>query len=447
MSKSALVPLSFLVSSRQEADSLARRRGIQAPKVYRDGDLWKIRVYRDAINEEGKIYRSRPEFTIGPASGPGKLTEKQAATAAWENILKHLNAYAAVPQSVITLEQFVAQKFQPNCIENLKKAGQEHYGYCLSKILPVLGQERLRDIDTQRIQNLCRSLINRGLAPKTVKHVKNAVSAIFSHAKQERFFAGDNPAQFVKLPEAISAEKYAYSFAEAQTVLDRLLLTHHSKERLMALLSLTTSLNVAELCGLRWKRLNLSDGIIQSGGETIPPLSLIVREDFYRGKWGTTKTKSRRRTIGIPDLLIADLVMLNEESPFNKPDDIVFASKRGTPIDAHNVNSRVFRPLSKELGFPVSWHIFRHSASTFAEHVEMPMSDREKLMGHAKAHMTAHYTHSDVARRRRYQNELAERLLPSKNDEIESAEAPHGSKDDAALAELERLFKLDGAKK
>jgi hypothetical protein len=40
------------------------------------------------------------------------------------------------------------------------------------------------------------------------------------------------------------------------------------------------------------------------------------------------------------------------------------------------------------------------------------MSDREKLLGHAKAHMTAHYTHSDVARRGRFQNEIAMRLAP-----------------------------------
>jgi integrase len=284
---------------------MARRRGIQAPKVYRDGDLWKIRVYRDAINTKGQIYRARPEFTIGPADGPGKMSQKQAQAAAYESVLKTLNSYAAVPQSVMTLEQFVTQTFQPNCIDNLKHAGQQHYAYCLKKILPTLGQERLRDIDTQRIQNLCRSLLASGKSVKTVVHVKNAMSAIFTHAKAERFFAGDNPAQFVKLPEVAAPERYAYSFSEAYTLLERLAERSRVKERIMAVLSMTTSLNIAEMCGLRWKRLNLSEGVVQSAGETIPPFSLIVREDFYRGKWGTTKTKTRRRTVGIPNELIA----------------------------------------------------------------------------------------------------------------------------------------------
>jgi hypothetical protein len=241
MSKSKLIPLSLVVASRQEAGDMARRRGIQTPKVYKDGDLWKLRVYRDAINAEGQIYRARPEFTIGPATGPGKLSEKQANTVAWESILKHLNSYAAVPQSVVTLEQFVAQKFQPNVIANLKHAGQQHYAYCLKKILPALGEERLRDIDTQRIQNLCMSLLRSGKSVQTATHIKNALSAIFRHAKEKNFFVGENPAQFVKLPEVAAAEKYAYSFEEAQLVLQRLVELRRIKERIMALLSMTTS--------------------------------------------------------------------------------------------------------------------------------------------------------------------------------------------------------------
>jgi integrase len=157
---------------------------------------------------------------------------------------------------------------------------------------------------------------------------------------------------------------------------------------------------------------------------------------------GTTKTKSRRPTVGIADGLAEELLALKQESPFNRPDDVVFSSSKGTPLDGHNVNNRIFRPLAAELGFPISWHIFRHSAATFCEHVEMPMSDREKLMGHAAAHMTAHYTHSDVLRRRRYQNEIAARLLPPKGGmPVEKIGA--GNPDDPSLAELERIFSLE----
>lgn len=90
------------------------------------------------------------------------------------------------------------------------------------------------------------------------------------------------------------------------------------------------------------------------------------------------------------------------------------ASRAGTPIDARNTNNQAFKKVSTKLGLPVTWHIFRHSASTFCEAMDMPLSDREKIMGHANAAQTMHYTHSDVARRRENQNQLMERILPKR---------------------------------
>ena len=75
------------------------------------------------------------------------------------------------------------------------------------------------------------------------------------------------------------------------------------------------------------------------------------------------------------------------------------------------------------------------------------MNDREKLMGHAKAHMTAHYTHSDVVRRRRYQNEIASRLLPPAESPTVMVGTPDIPKDDPELAGLQRLFSLESENK
>jgi hypothetical protein len=47
-------------------------------------------------------------------------------------------------------------------------------------------------------------------------------------------------------------------------------------------------------------------------------------------------------------------------------------------MDAHDVNNRIFRPPPAELGFTISWHVFRHTAATFSEDLEIPMSEREK---------------------------------------------------------------------
>jgi hypothetical protein len=110
----------------------------------------------------------------------------------------------------------------------------------------------------------------------------------------------------------------------------------------MAFLSLTTSLNVAELSGLHWKRINLSGKFVHSAGEAIAPYSLHVRENYYLNRWGSVKTKSRQRTVGLPDYVESQLVAVRDASSFTKPDDPVFTSRVSTPIDAHNINNRIF---------------------------------------------------------------------------------------------------------
>ena len=65
----------------------------------------------------------------------------------------------------------------------------------------------------------------------------------------------------------------------------------------MALLSMTASLNVAEMLALRWKRVNLSPEPAIVVGEILQPRTLAVRENYYRGQFGTVKAKSRRRCV------------------------------------------------------------------------------------------------------------------------------------------------------
>jgi hypothetical protein len=42
--------------------------------------------------------------------------------------------------------------------------------------------------------------------------------------------------------------------------------------------AILTCMNVAEICGLIWKYLNLTDSWIVVDGEAIPPFSLLVRQ-------------------------------------------------------------------------------------------------------------------------------------------------------------------------
>jgi len=103
---------------------------------------------------------------------------------------------------------------------------------------------------------------------------------------------------------------------------------------------------------------------------------------------------------------------LQERTEFKEPEDLVYASKNGTPLVERNLSRRVLKPVGEKLGMPwLSWHVFRHSHSTFGEQIGMALSDRQAQMGHSDVGMTLHYTHSDLERRRAAIETIATRLV------------------------------------
>lgn len=203
-------------------------------------------------------------------------------------------------------------------------------------------------------------------------------------------------------------ERGALTFDQAQQALAVL----PSPVREMAFLSMTTSLNVAELCGLRWKRVNLSGDWLLADGEPLAPWSLRVAENYYRNRYGSVKTGRRNRIVPIPAVAAPLLAELRRTSKYAGPDDPVFACSTGRPVDAHNTNSRVLAKIGRALGVPVSWHVLRHTCATLAEVIGMARSDREAMMGHAAGgRMLDRYTHGDIERRRAGVNEMAARLV------------------------------------
>ena len=95
----------------------------------------------------------------------------------------------------------------------------------------------------------------------------------------------------------------------------------------IVLLALTTSMNIAELLGLRWKRVNLSGDSIVLGDRALSGESIAVRENYYRGVFGTVKQKSRNRDLPIPRVVLPVLRRLMDESSFKEPDNLVFRNR------------------------------------------------------------------------------------------------------------------------
>lgn len=97
--------------------------------------------------------------------------------------------------------------------------------------------------------------MSAGLSPQTVHHIKNALSAILSHVAGKGWTMRASIAH-VRVPANLPRkERHALSPQQARAVLAEL----PSPSREMALLSIACSLNIAEILGLVWRRVNLTD--------------------------------------------------------------------------------------------------------------------------------------------------------------------------------------------
>jgi integrase len=393
-----------------QEEVMSRKVGVQKGSLVRRGPSWlvKFREYaKDEHNQPVVIPRCE---RVGPRVGPGALTKQDAQREANRLYLDDINRRNLKPSSSMLVKDFVETKFELQVISKKKAAGKKHYGYILDAfVIPFLGKRRLCDVDVDAIETLVASVRDQGYSWQTAMHCQTCCSRIFRLAKKLKLYQDENPAAGVDAGDKpIQRKRPGYSWQQAALVLNRL----RNPAKLMAKLSVATSMNVAEMCGIRLRWCNFTDQIAVFDGEVLGPFSIGVRENYYEGEYGTLKAGKRLRNVPLTRELAHELAAyVQSRESHREPDAPLFSSRNGTPVDQHNIANRIFRPLQTKLGFPVTWHGFRRAHSTFAGQLEsLPMEDRIATMGHADAKMSLYYSIADVERRRRIPSEILTRL-------------------------------------
>lgn len=394
---------------------MGRRRLQLKGNLFEQGGWWKLRWMEDQRKADGTMkYGWSKVVWIGPSVGAGRLTKPQAHRFAWENFLSRLDQNMRNPQSVMTLREFVERRFIPEHVDMLKPAGRKHYRGMLAMVLDGvpkikisgsprmksgdhmdverfhgIGKIRVRDVDHEDVQRLISAALRAGYSIQTALHMRTCVSAIFNYAEGVNWFSGKNPAKNVKLPEMVRKEATSLSFDQLKALLASL----EPLPRAMVLCAAMTSMNVAEVCGLRWKRVNFSGQPVSVDGEPIPAYHLAVREQWYLRQWGSVKKRARRRVIPMNSLVMEALADLRAHTLQVGPSDPVFAGIGGQPVDSYNIMRRYVLKAGAALGITgLGWHTLRRTFATLTDEIGMTPGARQALMGHRMAEMTSLYT-------------------------------------------------------
>lgn len=156
------------------------------------------------------------------------------------------------------------------------------------------------------------------------------------------------------------------------------------------LLAVTTGMRQGELLGLKWEDVDLGTG------------TLRVRRTLSTATGGghvftAPKTAKSRRSIKLPKPALFSLrkhreAQLEEKDRVAglwKDNDLVFATRVGTPISRQDLITRSFKPLLRSANLPdIRFHDLRHTCATLLLGRGVHAKLVQELLGHASISVT-----------------------------------------------------------
>lgn len=376
---------------------MARRR-YQSGCLFKRGTKRKVWIGRwreTVIGADGSLGRVMRSVVLAPAT--------ISKTEARKLLGKHLgpiNEGRHTPETLLTFEQFVRDHWEPAVKPFIRETTLSAYQMLLrSHILPRFGEARLTDISRAELQTFLAKKLSEGLSSNHVHTIKTTLGKVFSTAVQLEFL-DRNPVRELQLGARKNAEERVV-FTKAQSEL--LLSALPEPCRTYAQFDLLTWLRPGEQFALRWKNADLDKGVIRVLETYVPK---------YK-KFNPPKTQPSIRDIPMSEVVVELLTLYRERYGLVDSDSLVFHNAVGSPVDWDKLNSKVIRPLCKQLGLPViTWHGFRHTGATLASDAGVPHRTIQALLGHGSSKTTDLYVHRVLESERQAMDKMGE-LFPN----------------------------------
>jgi integrase len=362
------------ISERKRDDSLARRR-YQKGQVQRRGESWIGRWREDYVDNDGLVRRIRRSQVVGTIE---QFPTKKLARRQLDIVLARINSLDYRPGRVATLEQF-ATRWQSQ-VGSLRKpsTAKSQASHLRYHIIPALGSKRLEEL-TLEVQQSFVARLSKSLKRKTLLNVLQTVSVVLNTAKSWGYVTEGMSIKRLTLPPrgAHSVARF-FSAEEAR----RIIAAAPEPYATIYAVAAMTGMRAGELLGLKVSDLDFTQNL------------LFVQRSLWNGQLQAPKSQTSVRVIPIPESLARRLARFVSRWKPN-PMELLFATRRGTPIDASKLTQRKLQPLLKKLGLPrAGLHAFRHTCASLL--VSQGISPRiaQQQLGHSDPRITlAVYSH------------------------------------------------------
>jgi integrase len=349
------------------------------------GDRRFIACYRDP---EGKERSAGTYSSRRAAERAGNREEAKVHQGTWHDHSRGQVTFADYVQTVWLPSKHV----ETSTLAAYRSYLDKHF-------IPVFGRRPIGKILPSEIQRWVTTATHpptgKGLSAASVGKYHTMLHSIFERALHDRVITF-NPCAHTELPKRVKKQHRTLTPAEYDAILAALPASP-APYRLMIETAINTGLRWGELIALKPRHLHLDP---ESGTGRLTVEETIVEVSLKNSPTGArmlTKPYPKDdepRTLGLPDDLVTQLAE-HIAGRRLKPDDLLFATRDGTPISRNTFRTRIWRPAVKKSGvdFDVRVHDLRHAHASWLLAGGSDLKAVMDRMGHAQITTTQKYLH------------------------------------------------------
>ena len=353
---------------------MARRR-YQRGNVERCGDRWVGRWREDIIGNDGVERRQRRYEIIGTIK---EFPTKRLACRQLDQVLVRINAIGYRPGRVATIAEFAARWQQEYSCLRKPSTAKAQGSHLRVHIIPTLGMLRLNEITLEEQQRFVARRA-KTVRRKTLVNVLQTLSVMLNTAKDWGYVCEGMSLRRLALPpmEARKTPRF-FSADEAR----RIITSAREPYATIYAVAAMTGMRAGELLGLKVTDIDFERRLI------------FVQRSLWHGKLQSVKSATSVRALPLPEALANRLKNYIRTWRPNS-EELLFTTRRGTPIDASKLTQRKLQPLLKKLGIArAGLHAFRHTCASLLVEQGISMRIAQQQLGHSDPRITlAIYSH------------------------------------------------------
>lgn len=289
--------------------------------------------------------------------------------------------------SGMTLGEWLRYWLEEISAPRCEKTTQHGYASIISlHLVPALGEVRLHELTPMRVQQYYGELRRKGLSNNTIRKHHVLLHAALSAAQKQGVVSG-NVAALVTPPAREAPQHRFYDSAQLRALL---LASEGSRIEAAVKLAACLGLRRSEICGLKWKNVDLARGVL-----TVCEVRTAVSGQAVEKAPKSYASERRLAFRGSTEIeeLLRRLHRKWEEKrrkdPNYDPEGYVVVTESGRPYQPDVLCQQVNQFVAANNLPPISLHGLRHSFASLANSRNVPMFSISKALGHSSTAVTS----------------------------------------------------------